>query len=138
MWFGLGGDAAHGEATVKDRDSGDWVVRIWQRGTVEKVDDDQVTVKSEDGVSWTWTVGSDTTVFRDGGSDSGADALKKGDEVTLAGTRDGDKNTASRVVSGTFDDEKGPGRLPGFGHGHRGWGDDDAPSPESSRSGADT
>lgn len=59
--FGLGGAAVHGEATVKDDATGKWVVRIWQRGTVTKVDGDQVTVKSDDGTSWTWTVGADAT-----------------------------------------------------------------------------
>lgn len=70
-WFGPGGDAVHGEATVKDPDTGKWVVRVWQRGTVEKVNDDRVTVKSEDGTSWTWTVGSDTSVLSDGASGPG-------------------------------------------------------------------
>ncbi|WP_367325229.1 hypothetical protein [Streptomyces sp. HUAS ZL42] len=144
-WFGLGGEGVHGEATVKDRDTGKWVVRIWQRGTVEKVDGDEVTVKSDDGAEWTWKVASDTPVNRDGASDSGADALKKGETAFLVGSRDGDTRTATRVLAGTFED-KGPGkddgkgdrhgRLPGHGHG-RGWGET-APSPSPSGSGATT
>ncbi|MFD7935749.1 hypothetical protein ACWGA9_04705 [Streptomyces sp. NPDC054950] len=140
-WFGLGGDAAHGEATVKDPDTGDWIVRVWQRGTVAKVADDRVTVRSEDGVSWTWTVGADTTVSADGSSGSGADAsnaLKKGDTVLVLGSRSGDTDTADRVLSGTFD-ERGPGGSgPGDRHddapGHGPWnrGDDRSPGPTGS------
>ena len=129
--FGLGGDAAHGEATVKDRDTGKWVVRVWQRGTVEKVDGDRVTVKSEDDTSWTWTVGSDTRVVTDGSSGSGADALKEGDTVVVVGSRSGDTNTADRVLSGTFgdrgDDDRPGGGYPG--HGPWGRGDDRSPGP---------
>lgn len=138
--FGIGGDAVHGEATVKDRDSGEWVVRVWQRGTVEKVDGDQVTVRSEDGAEWTWTVTSDTTVLREGEKGSGAGDLKQGETVHVAGTRSDDTRTASHVVAGTWE-RKGPenwrdklpddwrDRLPG--HDHREW-----PEPAPSGSGA--
>ncbi|WP_240203374.1 hypothetical protein [Streptomyces actuosus] len=110
-WFGGAGAGVHGEATVKDRDSGEWIVRVWQRGTVEKTDGDQVTVKSEDGTSWTWTVSGDTTVrrFDDSSSgspekDSGAGALKKGDRAVLVGTRaDDGTRTAVHAVSGDLD-----------------------------------
>lgn len=137
-WFRPGGDAVHGEATVKDRDTGEWVVRSWQRGTVEKVDGDRVTVKSEDGTSWTWTVDDDTAVLTDSGSGSGsgADALKKGDTVYVAGSRSGDARTATRVLSGTFDDKAPGDRRFGFrGHGERDRGDR---SPAPSGSGATT
>ncbi|MEU1510953.1 hypothetical protein ABZ490_02170 [Streptomyces sp. NPDC005811] len=136
--FGFGGDAAHGEATVKDRDTGKWVVRVWQRGTVEKVDGDRVTVKSEDGTSWTWTVGADTTVRTDGTSGSGASALKKGDTVVVVGSRSGDTYTADRVVSGDFSGFRGRGpdkddRHGGFpGHGPWNRGDDSSPGPTGS------
>jgi hypothetical protein len=140
--FGMAGEAVHGEATVEDRDSGEWVVRVWQRGTVEKVDGDQVTVRSEDGTSWTWTVNADTTVVRDGEKGSGTDDLKQGEEIRLGGTRTDDIRTASHVVAGTWE-RKGPenwrdelpddwrDRLPG--HGHREW-----PKPAPSGSGATT
>ncbi|WP_062646114.1 hypothetical protein [Streptomyces maremycinicus] len=142
MGFRPGEDAAHGEATVKDPDTGDWVVRVWQRGTVAKVADDQVTVRSEDGVWWTWTVGSGTTVSADGSSGSGADALKKGDTVLVVGSRSGDTTTADRVLSGTFERRDsgdrhgdGPGNGPGHGPWNRG---DDRRSPGPTRSGAAT
>jgi hypothetical protein len=139
-WFGRGGNAVHGESTVKDPESDEWVVRIWQRGTVEKVDGDRVTVKSEDGAVWTWTVDADSKVFPEG--TSGSDALGKGDTAFLAGTRsdDGDR-TATRVLTGTWPDtwhkeKEGDGgwrdRLPG--HGPR----DDERGSSPSRSGATT
>ncbi|MCX4878683.1 hypothetical protein [Streptomyces sp. NBC_00847] len=138
--FGVGGMGVHGEATVKDQDTGKWIVRIWQRGTVEKADGDQVTVKSDDGAVWTWTVNSGTTVFRDGTKGSGAGDLKKGETAVVVGTRSDDgTRTATRAISGTWDD-RGPGggrhdRFPG--PGNRDWRDH-APSPSPSGSGATT
>ncbi|WP_405640853.1 hypothetical protein [Streptomyces sp. NBC_00019] len=133
--FGAGGEAVHGETTVKDRDTGEWVVRVWQRGTVEKVDGDQVTVKSEDGARWTWTVNADTTVLREGAKGSGADDLKQDETVYVAGTRsDGGTRTASHAVAGTWE-RKGPENwrdgLPGHGHRER-------PEPSPSGGGATT
>lgn len=139
MWFGfgVGGKAVHGEATVKDNTTGKWVVRIWQRGTVTKVDGDQVTVKSDDGTSWTWTVGSGATA-----QDSAT--LKKGDTASLIGTRsDSGTRTADRAFTGTFD-RKDPGDrpsgVPGGGHGPWDRGDRGGPStsPSPSGSGATT
>ncbi|MGV9892645.1 hypothetical protein [Streptomyces sp. NPDC003395] len=120
--FGFGA-AVHGEATVKDPDTGRWVVRVWQRGTVQQVSGDQVTVKSEDGTSWTWTVGSDATVR--GGTP------KKGDTVLLVGTRAADgTRTAVRALTGDFGD-RGHWRD-GF-PGHR-WGDERSPHPSATQS----
>ncbi|MFE5813666.1 hypothetical protein [Streptomyces sp. NPDC056479] len=147
MWFGLGGGGVHGESTVKDPDTDEWVVRTWQRGTVEKVDGDQVTVKSEDGAEWTWTVGSDTTVRHDGDKSSGAEALKKSDDIFVVGTRsDDDTRTASRVLSGNWEEwkrEKGRDKGPGDGRDkhpgprHWDWRNPD-PSASPSKSGATT
>ncbi|WP_405855948.1 hypothetical protein OG407_06695 [Streptomyces sp. NBC_01515] len=131
--FGLGGAAVHGEATVKDNATGKWVVRIWQRGTVTKVDGDQVTVKSDDGTSWTWTVGSAATP-------QGTAALKKGDTTSLTGTRSNTgTRTADRAFTGTFD-HKGPGDGRGGpnGRGPGPWGrGDHSPSATLSPSGSD-
>lgn len=145
-WFDVGGMGVHGESTVKDQDTGKWVVRVWQRGTVEKVDGDQVTVKSEDGAVWTWTVDKSTTVLHDGTKTSGAGALKKNETAILTGTRSTDNtNTATRVLSGTFTsrdprngrghDDRGPdgnwhGNFPG--HGPKDW---HMPAPSTSPSG---
>ncbi|MFD3583508.1 hypothetical protein [Streptomyces sp. NPDC058683] len=128
-WFGMGGLGVHGEATVKDPDTGKYVVRVWQRGTVEKADGDQVTVKSDDGTSWTWTVGSDVKVRGDD------DSLKKDATAFLVGTRGDDgKPTATGAFSGDFmgrggmHDHGGPWQRPG----------DRTPSPSPSDSGATT
>ncbi|SMF45036.1 hypothetical protein [Streptomyces sp. Amel2xC10] len=142
-WARFGGDAVHGETTVKDPDSGEWVVRVWQRGTVEKTDGGRVTVKSEDGTSWTWTVGEDTPVRTDGSSESGAEsesgsgagALKKGESVFVAGSREGDTYTADRVFAGDLGkpgerDRRGPhDEGPGQGPWGRG---DRSPDPSGS------
>ncbi|MFC8347408.1 DUF5666 domain-containing protein [Streptomyces sp. NPDC057280] len=141
-WLG-GGEGVHGESTVKDRDTGKWVVRVWQRGTVEKVDGDQVTVKSEDGARWTWTVASDATVLREGDRGSGAGALSKGDTVYLSGTRSGDgTRTADHAFAGTWE-KPDPGtwrdKVPGpenWRDGFPGHGRGGMPSP--SESGATT
>ncbi len=144
--WGFAGDAGvHGEATVKDRDTGKWVVRVWQRGTVEKVDGDQVTVKSEDGAEWTWTVPSDATVLRDGGKGAGAGDLKKDETVLLSGTRSGDgTRTADRVFAGAWekpDPGKWRDRMPGpenWRDGFPGHGRGGMPTPSPSGSGATT
>ncbi|MGW1618686.1 hypothetical protein [Streptomyces sp. NPDC002172] len=135
-WFGMGGLGVHGETTVKDPDTGTYVVRVWQRGTVEKVDGDQVTVKSDDGASWTWTVGSDVKVRGD------SDALKKDAKAVLIGTRgDNGKLTASGALSGDF---TGMGRAGGMGGGMHDRGGpwqrpgNRTPSPSPSGSGATT
>jgi hypothetical protein len=142
-WPGRGGPAVHGEATVKDRGTGKWVVRVWQRGTVQQTDGDQVTVRSEDGARWTWRVGPDTVVRKAGSSRTGADALAKGDTVMLAGTRSGDTRTASFVLDGVLGGkargDDGDGRGP-FGGGHGPWdrGGHGAPSPSPTDGGATT
>jgi len=148
MWFGAGGDAVHGEATVRDPDTGDWVVRVWQRGTVEKADGGRITVKSEDGAQWTWKVTSDTRVFHDGGKDSGAGDLKKGETAFLSGTRSGDSRTATRVLAGDWKnhedrgngEDRGPrdGRGGFPGHGPRDWRGPGGPVASPSGSGATT
>jgi hypothetical protein len=133
----------HGEATVKDQDTGKWIVRTWQRGTVEKTDGDQVTVKSDDGAQWTWTVNSDTTVLHNGTKGSGADGLKKGDSAFLIGTRsDNGTRTATHALTGAWNNKRpgdkggrgdGPNKFPG----HRNWRLP-APSASPSDNGATT
>ncbi|WP_330284626.1 hypothetical protein [Streptomyces sp. NBC_00588] len=141
-WFGAGGMGVHGEATVKDPDTGKWIVRTWQRGTVEKIDGDQVTVKSDDGAQWTWTVNSDTTVLRNGTKGSGADDLKKDETAFLIGTlSDNDTRTATHALTGTWNKHPGDMNGRGDGHnrfpGHRNW-HLPAPSTSPSENGATT
>ena len=133
-WFGAGGMGVHGEATVKDQDTGKWITRTWQRGTVEKIDGDQVTVKSEDGASWTWTVNSGSTVLRDGTKGSGAGDLKKGDTAFLIGTRAGNgTRTATHAIEGAWNDRGPDGDHHGKFPGHRNWR---MPAPSTSPSGS--
>ncbi|MFI1566465.1 hypothetical protein ACH4ZX_26000 [Streptomyces sp. NPDC020490] len=123
--------AVHGEATVKDPDTGKWVVRAWQRGTVQKVYDDQVTVKSEDGAAWTWTVNKNTVFFHDGTKTSGTGDLKKGENAVLAGPRSGDTRTAMYAMTGTWGEGRYNGHHDGCDHGmmpgHENGSDHDMP-----------
>ncbi len=141
MMGGLGGprgDVLHGEATVKTP-TGTEVVDT-QSGTVSAVDPTKktVTVKSSDGVSFTYVVDDKTRVVVFAATTSPATPapsakpsppatgsltdLKVGDTVRVVAVRTGDVRTARSVVDGqpTF------GGMPRFGaHGRGGPGDAD-------------
>ncbi|MEU8265627.1 hypothetical protein AB0B89_00555 [Sphaerisporangium sp. NPDC049002] len=85
----------HGEATVRAR--GDFATYTWQRGAVTTASATSLTVKSADGVSWTWTVNSDTKI-RKNGAKSTSSAVATGDTVFVLGRPDGDARTAQGVV----------------------------------------
>ncbi|MFJ6214247.1 hypothetical protein ACIQGZ_13060 [Streptomyces sp. NPDC092296] len=122
---GPGRWAAHGEATVRDPRTGQWTVRVWQRGTVER-SGSTLTVKSADGTTWTWRTTSGTAVLSHGGG-----AIGQGQTVLLAGTRASDgTDTADRVLVGDLGSRDRHGRgggswYPGHHHGGRPWGDGD-------------
>ncbi|MDH2427072.1 hypothetical protein [Sphaerisporangium sp. TRM90804] len=86
----------HGEATVKARE-GEFATWAWQRGDVTAVSGGSVTVKSADGVSWTWTVNGDTRL-RKNGEKAAASAVAAGDDVFVLGKPSGDARTAASVV----------------------------------------
>jgi hypothetical protein len=86
----------HGEATVRARD-GKFATYTWQRGQVTALSAGSLTVKSADGVSWAWTMNSDTRV-RKNGARSTPSALATGDNVFVLGQPDGDGRTAQGVV----------------------------------------
>ncbi|UUL75947.1 hypothetical protein NG819_18240 [Pseudarthrobacter sp. Fe7] len=141
------GQPLHSEGVVKKPD-GTFQTVLEQRGTVESVSDSAVTVKSEDGYSRAYTVNGDTKVTKlpaaDGGptASPGATAspgvtggdgkrpkpadgtiadIAAGDTVRIAGVKDGDKATATRIVEGAPDARgpglgHGPGHAPGLGH----------------------
>jgi hypothetical protein len=94
----LFGPGIHGEATVKNGKKGTFTTREWQRGQVTAVAGDNVTVKSEDGFSWTWTVAGTTKIGRDGKQITVAD-LKSGDQVAVVGTKQGSANDATRIFA---------------------------------------
>jgi hypothetical protein len=81
----------HGEKTVKGKD-GKTVTHEWQVGKVTAASATSLTVKSSDGVSWTWTTSAGTKVH----SPKHA-APKVGDEVLVEGVKSGTVNDA-RVV----------------------------------------
>ncbi|MFG2021061.1 DUF5666 domain-containing protein [Actinomadura geliboluensis] len=84
----------HGEATVKRKDG--FHLATWQRGKITSVSSSGVTVRSEDGVSWTWAANGDTRVRKDG-EKSALKALANGDQVIVAGERSGNTRTARLI-----------------------------------------
>lgn len=93
---GFGGmRGVHGEATVKAKNNTFKLVD-WQRGQVTGKTGTTVTVKSADGVSWTWTVDAKTRVMK-ARAKSNLGALANGDQVVVFGARSGDTRTAAAV-----------------------------------------
>jgi hypothetical protein len=86
----------HGEAVVKTKDGGTQTVLV-QRGQVTAVDGDSITVKSTDGFTITWGFADDLRVVERRNSVQ-ADQLAVGDQVGVAGTKDGDGGDARLVV----------------------------------------
>ncbi|MFC6080284.1 hypothetical protein [Sphaerisporangium aureirubrum] len=86
----------HGETTVRARGGG-FETYAWQRGEVTAASGTALTVKSADGVSWTWTVTGDSKV-RKNGDKSTPTALAAGDDVFVLGRPSGDARTALGVV----------------------------------------
>lgn len=82
----------HGEKTVKDKD-GKTVTHEWQVGKVTAATSTSLTVKSSDGVSWTWTTSAQTRTH----SPKHA-APKVGDEVLVEGVKSGTTNDARVVI----------------------------------------
>jgi hypothetical protein len=92
------GGIAHGEATVRNSQTGGWTVVVWQRGSVQAAAGSSLTVRSDDGTTWIWHTTSGTAVPGGG--------IGQGATVLVAGVRGADGTvTASRVLAG----------VPGFG-----------------------
>lgn len=91
----LAGRVLHGEATVKGREG--YQVAATQLGTVTAVTKTSLTVRSEDGVTWTWALGSDTRV-RTAEAASSAAAVKDGVQVRVVGPVADGARTARLVV----------------------------------------
>lgn len=90
--FGFGG-ALHGEFTVPKQGGGYQTVAI-QNGTVQKVSDDSITVKSEDGFTKTYKVTSTTWVDA---TRDGIGSVKTGNTVSVQATVSGSTSTAVRI-----------------------------------------
>ncbi|XVQ11214.1 hypothetical protein ACQP1W_01175 [Spirillospora sp. CA-255316] len=86
----------HGEATVRGKDE-KFHVRTWQRGEITGRSGATLTVRSADGVTWTWTTDGDTRVRKNGAKSTPA-ALAAGDRVMVIGQREGTTRTAGLAV----------------------------------------
>jgi len=101
MWMrgfkGMFGGGIHGEFVTPKQDGGFQTIAT-QSGEVTAVSSDSLTVKSEDGFSRTYTLGSDTRV---NAGREGVTAVKTGDQVSVFATVEGSTATAVMVVDTT-------------------------------------
>lgn len=98
---GIGGvvgfGVLHAELVVETAD-GTYETFATQRGTVDEVSEDSLTVTSEDGYSRTYVIEADSLVNSTRG---GIADVEVGDEVVVTAEVDGDTATARRVVDTT-------------------------------------
>jgi hypothetical protein len=85
----------HGEVTVNGKDGVKTIVV--QRGTVTAVTSTSVSVKSSDGFTATWTFGDNLKLVQDKKKVE-TSALKTGEAIGVAGTKDGGTDTARLAV----------------------------------------
>ena len=85
----------HGEVTVQGKDGVKTIVV--QRGTVTAVTSTSVSVKSSDGFAATWAFGDQLKLVQDKKVVQ-TSALKTGEAIGIAGTKDGTTDTARLVV----------------------------------------
>lgn len=86
--------ALHGEVTLggeKPR------VVVFQRGTVDKVSDTSITVKSKDGFTATYGV-TESTKIRKAKEKIAAGDIEAADQVRVLGPKTGETTTATRIV----------------------------------------
>lgn len=86
----------YGESVGND-DKGTIETHDYQNGQVTAVSGTSMTVRSSDGTSWTWTLGSGTTVRTKDETASASD-IKTGDKVIVSGLRSGSTRNASLVA----------------------------------------
>ena len=94
---GLMGQPLHGEGVYKKAD-GTIVTLRAQQGTVSGVQGATLSVKSDDGYTADWTVGSSATVRRDRATVT-VDKIKAGDHVMVVGEVKGGTVTVTRVMA---------------------------------------
>lgn len=111
--MGFGGPALHGEFVVPDG-QGTYATIATQNGEVTAVDQDSITVKSEDGYSRTYTLTEDTLV---NAARDGIDDVKTGNTVSVFAVVADGKATATSVNDGTV--RKAAGDRWGFHRGPR-------------------
>jgi hypothetical protein len=86
----------HGEVVVQTKDGGTKTIAV-QRGQVTAIDDREMTVRSADGFTMTWTFGDKLRVVERRTTVQPSD-LKVGTTVGVAGTKDGDGGSARLIV----------------------------------------
>ena len=86
----------HGEYTIQTKKQGTQTIVV-QRGEVTAVTATQVTVKSTDGFTLTWTVSDQVKVVQDKKAVDRT-ALKSGEQIGLAGTKDGSATDARLIA----------------------------------------
>ncbi|WP_433295423.1 hypothetical protein ACQP2F_35770 [Actinoplanes sp. CA-030573] len=86
----------HGEVTIQTKKQGAKTIVV-QRGSVTAVSGDQITVKSADGFTLSWTFGGKLRVVQDK-KKVGTSALKTGEEIGVAGVKSGDA-TEARLIA---------------------------------------
>jgi hypothetical protein len=90
--------ALHGEFVIFDVGNG-YVTKFTQIGVVTDSDSNSLTVKSADGYTKTYALGSDTAEPQDDPADDPKqDSFVKDDTVTVRATLSGDKVTAESIM----------------------------------------
>jgi hypothetical protein len=85
----------HGEVTVQAKDGAKTIVV--QRGSVTAVSGSSLTVKSTDGYTLTWTLADRATIVQDKKKVESS-ALKTGEQIGVAGTKDGSADDARLIA----------------------------------------
>ncbi|WP_371780909.1 hypothetical protein [Streptosporangium subroseum] len=93
----------HGQATVGGKDS-KFVNRTWQRGVITAKGESSLTVKSKDGVTWTWNIDQATKIHKLGARADlsklvAGSAGSAGDTVFVIGTVTSSNPTAASVFA---------------------------------------
>ena len=96
---GLGGRVLHSEATVKTA-TGNEVVGT-QSGKITDLSGSQLTVKSSDGFTRTYTVDKNTRISLEG-TDGALSSLKSGETVEVSAVKSGSAWDAKSVFEGTL------------------------------------
>lgn len=87
--------AMHGQVTVGSKNEPKTIA--FERGIVQSISGASVVVKAADGATWTWQVGSEARVYRDGHKVS-ADVLSAGQRVGVLGLVTGGTDQARRIL----------------------------------------
>lgn len=127
--FGAAGAPLHGEFVVP-KTGGGYQTVVFQRGKVTAVSATAITLKSDDGVSQTFTVTSDTLV---NAARDGISTIKKDATATVSATKSGSTLTAVSVSDKSLLDAM----RKRFGDRH-GDGPGDLPTPKPSATGSST